>query len=87
MVCLSYHLLLILQTRKLFVRPLTVLQGRWGDGFFEGDYDLDAISDIFDSELVKPLKKDVIRLRLKAWEQDQLEKKSEEGKGMSHILA
>ncbi|POS71543.1 hypothetical protein DHEL01_v210057 [Diaporthe helianthi] len=52
--------------------------GRWGYGLFEGDYDLDAIEEIFDHDVKKPLKKEVVRLRLKAWEEKQIEKKSGE---------
>lgn len=62
-----------------------MIQGRWGDGLFEGDSDLDAIGDIFDPATIKPLKKDVIRLRLKAWEQEQLDKKSGKGKSLSPV--
>lgn len=41
---------------------------------------------MFEPDMVKGLKKDVIRLRLKAWEQDQLNKKPGEGNGSSPIF-
>ncbi|KAG6353486.1 hypothetical protein INS49_005667 [Diaporthe citri] len=51
--------------------------GRWGLGILRSDDNLNALASIFDSKTKEPLKEKVIRSRLRAWEEEQLKKKSE----------
>lgn len=60
---------------------LTKAQGRWVLGIFKSDNDLDCISDVLNSDDIKPLKHEVLRLRAKLWEQNQQEQQAKQANG------
>ncbi|KAI7779389.1 hypothetical protein LA080_000868 [Diaporthe eres] len=50
----------------------------WGVRILQSDHDIDALNRIFDSEVKKPLKENVIKLRLRVWEQEHLKERQDD---------